>query len=174
MTPDEIKIVETTAVAADKTVSILGTKYTKEQLIQAKEDGTVKRSIATRFLEKLNLAEKSATKRKHGGPVNPGQPYIVGDQLGMANAEMFVPDSAGQIVSNTNLNSMIGNLSNNNNNDLTKSSNSSIISSLQQEYDAVIQSKIQAIATMRSLSEAIKTFNSTTNRKAKIDLLNSA
>ena len=174
LTPDEINIVETTAVAADKTVSILGTKYTKEQLIQAKEDGTVKRSIATRFLEKLNLAEKSATKRKHGGPVNPGQPYIVGDQLGMANAEMFVPDSAGQIVSNTNLNSMIGNLSNNNNNDLTKSSNSSIISSLQQEYDAVIQSKIQAIATMRSLSEAIKTFNSTTNRKAKIDLLNSA
>ena len=42
-------------------------------------------------------------KMKNGGRANAGQPYIVGDQLGMNTAELFVPDQSGTIVSNKDL-----------------------------------------------------------------------
>ncbi len=40
-------------------------------------------------------------RRKHGGPVDSGKPYIVGDQMGLDTAELFVPNSSGTILSNT-------------------------------------------------------------------------
>jgi len=45
--------------------------------------------------------------RKDGGPVVKDQPYIVGDQLGMKTAELFIPDTSGNIVNNTDLNDAI-------------------------------------------------------------------
>lgn len=116
-------------------------------------------------------SKQGATPRKHGGEVKNGQPYIVGDQLGMSNAELFVPESSGQIISNDMLKTMINNISNT---DLTSQPNSTIINDLQEEYDSLIQAKIHTIATMKSLAEAVKLFNSSVNRKSKIDLTNSA
>lgn len=39
-------------------------------------------------------------KRKMGGPVEAGTPYVVGDQLGMKTAEIFIPNVDGSVVSN--------------------------------------------------------------------------
>ena len=120
---------------------------------------------------KRPISAADGTPRKNGGPVTKGQPYIVGDQLGITNAELFVPETNGQIINNDNLKTMINNISNT---DLTTQSSDSIINNLQDEYDSLIQSKIHTIATMNSLVEAVKLFNSSVNRKSKIDLTNSA
>ena len=48
-----------------------------------------------------------APQRKQGGPVAAGLPYIVGDELGMDTAEMFVPNQSGKIVSNKDLKDQI-------------------------------------------------------------------
>jgi len=55
----------------------------------------------------VNLVGDAVPQRKHGGPVAAGLPYIVGDELGMDTAEMFVPDQSGQIVSNKDLKDQI-------------------------------------------------------------------
>ena len=60
LTPEKVKS-DDTAVVKENKVRILGNWYTKDELIQAREDGTVKRSIATMFLEQLRLAEKNPT-----------------------------------------------------------------------------------------------------------------
>lgn len=44
--------------------------------------------------------ESEPEKRKMGGPVKAGMPYIVGDQLGMKTAELFVPHVDGTIINN--------------------------------------------------------------------------
>jgi len=49
----------------------------------------------------------TAPQRRQGGPVASGLPYIVGDELGMDTAEMFVPNQSGQIVSNKDLKDQI-------------------------------------------------------------------
>ena len=49
------------------------------------------------------MLEVKPKKMKFGGPVDAGKPYVVGDQLGMNTAELFVPDQSGQIVSNKDL-----------------------------------------------------------------------
>jgi hypothetical protein len=49
-------------------------------------------------------------RRKMGGPVRAGKPYIVGDQLGMKTAEIFVPSSDGTVISNFDTNKIINNL----------------------------------------------------------------
>lgn len=48
--------------------------------------------------------------RKMGGPVRAGKPYIVGDQLGMKTAEIFVPSSDGTVINNFDTNKIINNL----------------------------------------------------------------
>lgn len=44
--------------------------------------------------------------RKMGGFVTAGKPYIVGDQLGMKTAEVFVPKEDGVIINNTDTNKL--------------------------------------------------------------------
>lgn len=58
------------------------------------EDGSVADS---------GMLEVKPKKMKFGGPVDAGNPYIVGDELGMNTAELFVPNQSGQIVSNKDL-----------------------------------------------------------------------
>lgn len=53
------------------------------------------------------LIGDAVPQRKQGGPVASGLPYIVGDELGMDTAEMFVPNQSGQIVSNKDLKDQI-------------------------------------------------------------------
>ena len=53
------------------------------------------------------LTGDAVPQRKQGGPVAAGLPYIVGDELGMDTAEMFVPNQSGQIVSNKDLKDQI-------------------------------------------------------------------
>jgi len=68
----------------------------------------IEKGIRKKYEEKIfNLVpevgqpESSAPeKRKMGGPVKAGMPYIVGDQLGMKTAELFVPHVDGTIISN--------------------------------------------------------------------------
>lgn len=68
----------------------------------------IERGIRKKYEEKIfNLVpevgqpEKSAPeKRKMGGPVKAGMPYIVGDQLGMKTAELFVPHVDGTVINN--------------------------------------------------------------------------
>jgi hypothetical protein len=43
-------------------------------------------------------------RRRFGGLVNANIPYIVGDQLGLSSAELFMPGTDGTIVNNQNLN----------------------------------------------------------------------
>jgi hypothetical protein len=68
----------------------------------------IEKGIRKKYEEKIfNLVpevgqpESSAPeKRKMGGPVKAGMPYIVGDQLGMKTAELFVPHVDGTIINN--------------------------------------------------------------------------
>jgi len=48
--------------------------------------------------------------RKMGGPVRAGKPYIVGDQLGMKTAEIFVPSSDGTVISNPKTKNLLRNI----------------------------------------------------------------
>jgi hypothetical protein len=70
LTPEKVKS-DDTAVVKENKVRILGNWYTKDELIQAREDGTVKRSIATMFLEQLRLAEKNPTPEANLTAVEP-------------------------------------------------------------------------------------------------------
>ena len=68
----------------------------------------IEKDIRKKYEEKIfNLVpevgqpESSAPeKRKMGGPVKAGMPYIVGDQRGLDTAELFVPNIDGTILSN--------------------------------------------------------------------------
>ena len=107
-----------------------------------------------------------------GGPVDPNKPYLVGDQLGMNTAELFVPETAGNIINNRDLNTMISNLVSGQG-DLTSGGSGAIIEELRQEYLSLIESKSQTVRTMTALREAIRLFNDNKNRKARIDIINS-
>lgn len=110
--------------------------------------------------------------RRMGGPVDPNKPYLVGDQLGMNTAELFVPETAGNIINNRDLNTMISNLVSGQG-DLTSGGSGAIIEELRQEYLSLIESKSQTVRTMTALREAIRLFNDNKNRKARIDIINS-
>lgn len=62
---------------------------------------------ASSYGSQVDLIGDAVPTRKQGGPVAAGLPYIVGDELGMDTAEMFVPDQSGQIVSNKDLKDQI-------------------------------------------------------------------
>lgn len=112
-----------------------------------------------------------AARRRTGGSVNAGVPYIVGDQLGLSNAELFIPDTNGTIISNQDLTHLIKNIAGTDN--ITNEKSNNLVKELQEEYAAAIQSKTQMIRTMRLLSDAIRLFNENKNRKSRIDIINS-
>lgn len=117
--------------------------------------------------------EAYQNQRRLGGIVDRGLPYLVGDQLGLDSAELFVPDTSGTIVNNRDLNQLIRNLATGDLSDLTGGSSNSIISELQEEYSSLIESKTQVVNTMRALSNAVRLFNENKHRKARIDIINS-
>jgi hypothetical protein len=117
--------------------------------------------------------EAYQNQRRLGGIVDRGLPYLVGDQLGLDSAELFVPDTSGTIVNNRDLNQLIRNLASGDLSDLTGGSSNSIISELQEEYSSLIESKTQVVNTMRALSNAVRLFNENKHRKARIDIINS-
>jgi hypothetical protein len=55
----------------------------------------------------IPLDMNTLKKRKTGGPVQAGTPYLVGDQLGMKTAEIFVPNVDGNIISNEKTNKIV-------------------------------------------------------------------
>lgn len=114
---------------------------------------------------------KIPSMRRHGGRVNAGQPYIVGDQLGMQNAEMFVPDQPGNIVSNRDLQNNIKNAGNNNNR-LTSNNNDSIIKS-NEDLSGIIGGKEATIKTLQSLQSIVKRLNQEKSTKSRTAMTNS-
>ena len=72
----------------------------------------VKKEVEESYIPKIQtiIVPRETETRKMGGPVKSGKPYIVGDQLGMKTAELFVPKQDGTIISNANTNKIIGNL----------------------------------------------------------------
>ena len=112
-----------------------------------------------------------AERRKNGGPVSAGVPYVVGDQLGLSNAELFIPDTNGSIVNNRDFSQMIKNIVGADS--FGRENSSNVVRELQAEYASIIESKSQMLRTMRSLSESVRLFNENKNRKSRIDIINS-
>lgn len=128
---------------------------------------------ASAILAEANLNGVSPQNRRMGGPVTANQPYIVGDQLGMDTAELFVPDTSGNIVNNRDLNTMINNIVSDDQAGLTNNSSSAIIEELKKEYQSLIESKTQTVQAMSALKKAIGLFNDNKNRQSRIDIINS-
>ena len=128
--------------------------------------------------------------RKHGGPVSAGMPYIVGDQLGLNTAEMFVPETNGTILSNTEImqalmpemarsmemipghspvQSKILELIQNNltNPEISRKINNS------QELTDIINSKRHTIEALIQLRTIVKRLNKKYNLNIDIDMMNS-
>jgi len=80
-----------------------------------------------------HLTIQPAETRKHGGPVDAGNPYIVGDQLGLNTAELFVPNTDGTILSNKETKSMNQETIHGKSPDRTISSNIEIMQALMPE-----------------------------------------
>jgi len=55
----------------------------------------------------IPLDMNALKRRKSGGPVKAGTPYLVGDQLGMKTAEIFIPNVDGNIISNEKTNKIV-------------------------------------------------------------------
>lgn len=128
--------------------------------------------IAIQNNSTLGGRESEIRSRRFGGNVTSGMPYLVGDNLGLSSAELFVPESNGRIINNEEVQTMIKNMASS---VLTNSGmDSSIVDDLSSELDSVIESKQYLLSTMQSLNEAITQFNMNKNRRAKIDLINSA
>ena len=72
----------------------------------------VKKEVEESYIPKIEtiIDPREIETMKMGGPVKSGKPYIVGDQLGMKTAELFVPKQDGTIINNTDTNKIIGNL----------------------------------------------------------------
>ncbi len=125
--------------------------------------------FADRINEALGREAVTVTSRRMGGSVGSNKPYVVGDQLGMENAELFVPEESGTIVNNTDFKTMLQNSSN-----LTNTDNSSIIEDLEKEYDNLLLQKAEAVSTALALKDTIKLIHGTKHQKARIDRINSA
>lgn len=103
----------------------------------------------------------NATPRMFGGPVDAGSPYVVGDGVDMRQAEMFVPEVNGRIMSNREINEVV-------NNDLTNQQETNIIlTNLAAEYKMLIETKKSTLDTLTNLNKFAKS-------KKLSDRLNSA
>lgn len=132
-----------------------------------------KNHVYPQYAERINEAlEREAiviSNRRFGGNVSANMPYIVGDELGLENAELFVPGESGTIVNNADFKTMIQNAG-----DLTNSLDSTIIEDLEKEYVSLLEQKANAVKTARALKDTIKLIHGTKHQKARIDRTNSA
>jgi len=125
--------------------------------------------FADRINEALGRDAVTISTMRFGGKVSAKTPYIVGDQLGLDNAELFVPEESGTIVNNTDFKTMIQNTG-----DLTNSTDSTIIEDLEKEYDSLLLQKTNAVKAAQALKDTIKLIHGTKHQKARIDRINSA
>ena len=132
----------------------------------------------------VNINGPVIPTRRYGGSVEADQPYIVGDELGMQTAEVFVPRQSGSILSNnefkrsiqetvgpaidTSFAEMIKDIQSN----LTKIQEPAIMNN-NQDLSDLVASKKSAIETVKALQQIVRRYN--TNEKDKINtrMLNS-
>jgi hypothetical protein len=124
------------------------------------------------------------TTRRYGGDVTAGQPYIVGDELGMQTAEVFVPGQSGTILSNnefkssiqetvgpaidTSIAKMVGNMQSN----LTNIQEPAIMNN-SQDLSELVASKKSALETVKALQQIVRRYNINEKDKINTRMLNS-
>lgn len=122
--------------------------------------------------------------RRYGGDVTAGQPYIVGDELGMQTAEVFVPGQSGTILSNnefkssiqetvgpaidTSFQQMIRDIQSN----LTNIQEPAIMNN-SQDLSELVASKKSAIDTVKALQQIVRRYNINEKDKINTRMLNS-
>lgn len=116
------------------------------------------------FDEVFDEQLENPARRLFGGLVQPNLPYLVGDQLGLNTAEMFVPQTAGTIVNNRELRSIIDS-------SLTNITNS--VSMQDVDLSGLLESKQSVISMMNSLHELIRRLNRQARDSKLTDITNS-
>lgn len=111
-----------------------------------------------------HLAMQQATPRRFGGNVFANLPYLVGDQLGLNTAELFVPETAGRIVNNTELNKIIGSA-------LTDTQQNANIANI--DLSSLISNKEETLRAAEELRNALKTLLRSAKRHMEEDITNS-
>ena len=100
---NEIKT-ETAKIESSEPTTKGVTMSGQPEMSRAKIEGDIRKKYEEKIFNivpEVGQPESSAPeKRKMGGPVKAGMPYIVGDQLGMKTAELFVPHVDGTIINN--------------------------------------------------------------------------
>ena len=145
---------------------------------------TAKDSSSNEGVEIQNKDKKKVTqyapRKKAGGPVTAGQPYIVGDQLGMDTAELFVPHSSGNIVNNTELNKAVAPSTNNEfitgikemQLNLTNIQESVTMNN-SQDLSELLASKQSVVETVKIMQRIIKQLNNSEKSKTVTNIMNS-
>ena len=180
LTPEDIAALQQPVVAADPVAVPANIQSAFDEVMASQNEikqGNFLKELRERDDEGLAIAQqlvnhpsgKIPSMRRHGGRVNAGEPYIVGDQLGMQNAEMFVPDQPGNIVSNRDLQNNIKKAGNNR---LTSNNNDSIIKS-NEDLSGIIGGKEATIKTLQSLQSIVKRLNQEKSTKSRTAMTNS-
>ena len=106
----------------------------------------------------------SIPSRLFGGLVSANMPYIVGDQLGLQTAELFVPETAGRIVNNRELHNIVSST-------LTDVQQNANIANI--DLSSLIQSKEETLAAANELRNALKTMLRNAKSRLVEDITNS-
>lgn len=102
--------------------------------------------------------------RLFGGAVSANMPYIVGDQLGLKTAELFVPDTSGNIVNNKELRNVISST-------LTNTTNAANIDSI--DLSSLISVKEETLSAANELRSALKSMIRNSKSRVSTDITNS-
>ncbi len=109
------------------------------------------------------LVESYSNRNYFGGPVAANNPYLVGDGVNMDQAELFVPEVDGKILSNRELNDLMTE-------SLTDGADSSIMEvNIQEEYKQAIATKKQTLAVLDKMRRYAKNKMMDDRLKAAID-----
>ena len=109
------------------------------------------------------LIESYSNRNYFGGPVTANNPYLVGDGVNMDQAELFVPEVDGKILSNRELTDLMTE-------SLTDGSDSSIMEvNIQEEYKQAIETKKQTLAVLDKMRRYAKNKMMDDRLKAAID-----
>jgi len=100
---NEIKLETAKIESSEPTIKGV-TMSGQPEMSRAKIEGDIRKKYEEKIFNivpEVGQPKVSAPeKRKMGGPVKAGMPYIVGDQRGLDTAELFVPNIDGTILSN--------------------------------------------------------------------------
>ena len=113
--------------------------------------------------EVIDFHKKNLQRNYFGGPVAAGNPYLVGDGVNMNQAELFVPEVDGKILSNRELSDLMSQ-------SLTNDENNSILEvNIQEEYKQAIETKRQTLAVLENMRKYAKNKMLDDRLKAAID-----